>query len=972
MAQQNEDLVLYQSPSEKIEILSLGEEICIANCPSGTAPPNKAQYQLDYFRVSEKVAVYLDALVPNNRGGGRILVTDVKAGDLQDTQLIFYPQAVGNFELEERRKVEERTQGPRGQLTITEVSDQSLGKFNLFVLDFSWTNLLEISSHCFRQQKQIDLHEFLSSDFRSHGNVTFFLNDNKISNLLELGNLAEGKQTVKAKGEFDNGEKEISFEINVQGVDEFSFDLPGFACKGKGNLDLKNFIDVEGGSFSSVPDVLTGASGFAVNELPVGDYEITFILENEIGCQRSQTKTISIYNQPVFDFLPPSVICNDQQEINLFDFISGDTTGNFLLDGSIIVNGKWDISDFQEGKFELTYQVSNTSCVEEKVKTIEVKPGVKVDPGTTLELCADLGIVNLNEVNGDHSPTGGIWSADAANIENQKINLATLDFGDNPVKEIELTYSVENENGCTSSGTKLLTVFQTPPKPEVTYTSVCEQDQTTLTIENYNPKFSYQWYEGEKLLTNANGKVYTSGILDHTTVFKVLVSNPLNDKCKIEEEVEVELTPLSGKPEVESMVRCGGGIVNFTASGVVGTDFYKWYQQGIWLNEGENGIEFSAEIQQTSKFEVAAVVNGCEGEREEVTAYVIPIPEKPDLETAIRCGEGRVQLVFPEETPFRKYRWYKTQEGGNLLHEGTSYQPGPAEGPDFFVSAVDLLEVPELNQEIACESPRVKLNYEIRPAPEKPKIVSNGKLFCAGDLVELMAEGNLENNQFRWYNEITDEVLGEGKTYAFEAEENLIVGCVAIGENLCESVRETVEIKIAELPESIIPSNFKTAQYEPVQFSVEDTEGTTWFWDFGDGQTSGLQDPVIAYYEPGNFKVILQVANLSGCSDTLTTTITVGEVDQGVVLGGNLEEIYEEEISVFPNPFSTILKIGNEKTHFESIRIWNVTGEEIFKKEGADQLSIPTLNWGKGIYLLELKYGNVGKGHTQILKLVKQ
>nr|MBX2841350.1 T9SS type A sorting domain-containing protein [Flammeovirgaceae bacterium] len=934
----------------------------------GTSSPNKAQYQFDYYRVSESIAPYLDALVPNNRGGGSILITDVKAGDFYDTRLIFFPQSVANYELEERRKIEERTQGPRGQLTISEVSNQSLGKFNLFVLDFSWTNLNEISSHCFQQKKEIDLYNFLSSDFKPHGNITFFLNDDKITSIVELGDLPEGKQVIKAKGDFDNGEREIAFEVNIQGVKEFKFELPGFTCKGKGSLDLNDFVDVEGGSFSSVPDVLTGAAGFAVDDLPIGDYEITFTLENEIGCQKSQTKTISVFNQPIFDFLPPATICNDQQEIDLLDFITGDSTGVFSLEGSIIPDGKWDISNLSAGKFEMVYQVSNQSCIEEKIKTIEIKPGIKVNPGAALELCSNVGIVNLNEVNGDQSPVGGNWSASAVNIENQKINLATIEFGDQLAKEIELTYNVENENGCTSSGTKLLTVFQSPPKPEITYTSVCEKDQTTLTIENYDSKFNYQWFEGEKELTNANGKAYTSGILDSTTIFKVLVTNLLNEKCNLREEVEVELIPIANKPTVESVVRCGGGNVVLSTSGVAGTDFYKWYRNDVWLNKNENGIEFSTEITETSTFEVAAVVNGCEGERAEVTAFVIPKPEKPNLKTALRCGEGRIQLIFPAETPFRKYRWYKTLDGGDLLHEGIRYLPNPDESGDYFISTVDVLEVPELNQEIECESERVKLEYEIKPAPEKPKITSNGKMFCAGELVSLVAEGNNEGSNFRWFNEITDEVLEEGKTYTFTATDNLIIGCASTGENLCESLRETIEIRVADLPQTISPSNLKTVQYEPIQFSLENTENTSWFWDFGDGQTSTQQNPVMAYYEAGNFKVIVQVKNELGCTDTLNTTITVGEVDDGIVLGDEFEEISEAPISVFPNPFSSFLKIENEIGQLKTIRIFNVVGEEVYKNEAPDRLSISTLNWGKGIYLMEIE---TEERNSLKLKLIK-
>src|SRR5205085_5656593 len=55
----------------------------------------------------------------------------------------------------------------------------------------------------------------------------------------------------------------------------------------------------------------------------------------------------------------------------------------------------------------------------------------------------------------------------------------------------------------------------------------------------------------------------------------------------------------------------------------------------------------------------------------------------------------------------------------------------------------------------------------------------------------------------------------------------------------------------------------------PVAFT-DTSKGTitNWWWQFGDGGTSTLQNPVHKYGDTGYFKVSLVVAN-SGCSDTL-------------------------------------------------------------------------------------------------------
>lgn len=43
----------------------------------------------------------------------------------------------------------------------------------------------------------------------------------------------------------------------------------------------------------------------------------------------------------------------------------------------------------------------------------------------------------------------------------------------------------------------------------------------------------------------------------------------------------------------------------------------------------------------------------------------------------------------------------------------------------------------------------------------------------------------------------------------------------------------------------------------------------TWLWDFGDGTTSTLQNPVYTYTTPGNYTVSLATTSSDGCSDTM-------------------------------------------------------------------------------------------------------
>lgn len=61
----------------------------------------------------------------------------------------------------------------------------------------------------------------------------------------------------------------------------------------------------------------------------------------------------------------------------------------------------------------------------------------------------------------------------------------------------------------------------------------------------------------------------------------------------------------------------------------------------------------------------------------------------------------------------------------------------------------------------------------------------------------------------------------------------------------------------------------------PVQFSNQGSLGTSWHWDFGDGETSNAQAPAHTYGVPGTYTVLLTAFNPSACNGQDSTSIQI-------------------------------------------------------------------------------------------------
>jgi len=167
----------------------------------------------------------------------------------------------------------------------------------------------------------------------------------------------------------------------------------------------------------------------------------------------------------------------------------------------------------------------------------------------------------------------------------------------------------------------------------------------------------------------------------------------------------------------------------------------------------------------------------------------------------------------------------------------------------------------------------------------------------------------------------------------------------------CVSPRVPVTASILGIP----IADFSTAANNlDVSFTDLSTDATNYFWDFGDGNTSNIQNPSHTYALGGTYTAQLIVTNICG-ADTTSYTFTIYPV--GIMQTTN----NDDNFVVFPNPSNGIvhLNITSERKQFCTIKLFNLIGKEVSNyscqlEQRKNMYPLDLSSMAKGVYFVQV------------------
>ncbi len=156
-----------------------------------------------------------------------------------------------------------------------------------------------------------------------------------------------------------------------------------------------------------------------------------------------------------------------------------------------------------------------------------------------------------------------------------------------------------------------------------------------------------------------------------------------------------------------------------------------------------------------------------------------------------------------------------------------------------------------------------------------------------------------------------------------------------------------------------------------VNFQNLSQYATSWHWNFGDGNTSVLQNPSHAYAQAGVYTVCLIATDTCG-SDTSCQTL--GLTSTGI------SSLQSPLIQVWPNPFSNWMDLVVAGTNSDVIqcKLMDLQGRTLWQsnaqpQNGAIQLRIDLPDLPSGMYFLDVRVGDWGTtSWSKVLPVIHQ
>lgn len=593
-----------------------------------------------------------------------------------------------------------------------------------------------------------------------------------------------------------------------------------------------------------------------------GIYTVSLTATNSDGCSSTFTEADYInVSLTEADFLPDAFGFCQPLEVNFSDSSTS---------GTPISSWEWDFGDggtsslqnptytyLDTGIYDVSLVITNDlGCTDTITRTnyifVYTPPIADFYQGDTVICPGELQFTDL-------STNATDWFWDFGDTQTSTDQDPIHEFQDTGYFDITL---ITLNNGCSDTLIVENMVYVSPPIASLEYSFDCS-DPNTFTYTNESYGFtSWNWILPDGSTSTDDPLVLTIPNPGEYIV-RITTANDTSG-CVDNAGDTINVTQLMADFSAANTQGCGPLDVEFTDQSVDAVS-YQWFFGTGDNSQAENPIYTYDQIGTYDVTHVVTDVNGCTDTIVEPQLVTV-IGSIVNFEVGNTVGCDTLAVTFNDLTtpPNSVTDWLWDFGDGN-----TSTDSNPThiyQNAGAYDVSLTITDLGGCTSTILFED---TVNYIPYPAPQFEVDTTIG---CMGQPFEFTNTSTGNAVSYLWNFGDGGTSSDENPTHIYNLEGTFSVTLTAFNANGCDSSVTEINLIDIQHPDADF-SAFPTFAFCPpllVEFTdLSSADAVSWFWDFGNGSTSSLQNPSHIYTESGSFSVTLVVTNANGCTDTI-------------------------------------------------------------------------------------------------------
>ena len=535
--------------------------------------------------------------------------------------------------------------------------------------------------------------------------------------------------------------------------------------------------------------------------------------------------------------------------------------------------------------------VTSTTIVMTVTPTVVPTINIVAAPGNTI--CAGTNVTfTANITNGGSAPTYQ-WHVNGTNVGTNSNTYSSSALNNGDIITCTLTSNAPCATPASVTSASIIMTVNPVVTPTINITTlnntICSGTNVTFTanITNGGSAPTYQW-QVNGANVGSNSSTYSSSTLNNSDVITcTLTSNaPCANPVSAASNSITMIVTSTVVPTISISVSpagpiCAGDNVTFTANITNGgsAPTYQWHVNGT--NVGTNSNTFSSSSLNNGDVVTCTLTSNapCATPASLVSNSITMVVNPVVTPTINIVSNPGMPMCTGTNVTFTAnitnggsapvYQWQVN--GVNVGTNSNTYTSSTLVSGDVVTCS--------LTTSAPCATaPTANSNsITISTFPAATLGISPDQSICAGDPVTLTAtpgSGNPSNYTIVWQPNNTSGTsisMHPPATATYTA--TVTDGCGSTA-----SATVTVTVNPRPVASFTFNPNPTDLTQQPTHFTDASTGAVSWFWDFGNGNTSASQNPSFSYTAGGSYPVILMVTSANGCTDTTLTVLIFEEI----------------------------------------------------------------------------------------------